>query len=192
MRTTEVQRPRHVGSTAQMTSVRAGRGSTGTGGSPRPAIPPVGREVNDRADVGGASQDVWDALTRARAEYAPMVLASAEEAVVRFYRPLAQTLARAASPRWLERVKAEQAASVALARAVVSWQEGAREGFDAFARAAIDSQLRLLAAAQGQTLPDLSQEGGQPANGAQPSPDKPSPEPIPRQAMRSESVTDGR
>ena len=168
MRTSQGSGPRHPESTVPMTSVRTVRGSAGPGGPSRPVIPRPGREGDDRVDGVGAARELWGALTRARAEYAPLVLAAAEQAVFRFYLPLAQTLASAVAPRRLDRVEAEQAAEVALAQAVLAWQEEAREGFDAFARAAIDTQLRFLAAAQGQIWRDRSQGGGQPATSAQP------------------------
>src|SRR5664279_2044071 len=82
-----------------MTSVRTVRGAAGTGGPSRPVIPRPGCEGDDRVDGVGAARELWDALTRARAEYAPLVLAAAEQAVFRFYLPLAQTLASAVAPR---------------------------------------------------------------------------------------------
>ena len=185
MRTSEGSVPRHLGSTVPMKMMRTGRGSAGTGGPPRPVIP---RQGDDRVDAVGSAQELWDALTRARAEYAPLVLAAAEEAVFRFYLPLAQTLASAVAPRRLDRVEAEQAAEVALAQAVLAWQEEAREGFDVFARAAIDTQLRFLAAAQGQIWRDRSQGGGQPATSAQPPSAQTRKEPIPRPSGRGEIV----
>ena len=102
------------------------------------------------------------------AEYAPQLLAATEDAVVRFYLPLARRLASAVAPRGLDHLEAEHAAVVALAHAVLAWQDAAREGFDAFARAAINSQLRFLAAAEDQIWPDRSQGGAQPAAGAAP------------------------
>ena len=147
------------------------------------------REGAGPVDGDGAAEELWDALARARAEYAPMVLAAAEEAVVRFYLPLAQTLASAVAPRWVDRVKAEQEAGVALAHAVLAWQDGAREGFDVFARATINSQLRFLAAAQGQIWRDRTQGGGQPAASAPTPSAQTHREPIPRPSGSREIVT---
>ena len=89
--------------------------------------------------------------------------------MVRFYLPLARRLASAVAPRGLDHLEAEHAAVVALAHAVLAWQDAAREGFDAFARAAINSQLRFLAAAENQIWPDRGQGGAQSAAGAAPS-----------------------
>ena len=188
MRTSEGSVPRHLGSTVPMKMMRTGRGSAGTGGPPRPVIP---RQGDDRVDGVGSAQELWDALTRARAEYAPLVLAAAEEAVFRFYLPLAKTLASTVAPRGVDRVEAEQAADVALAQAVLGWQDGAREGFDAFARAAIESQLRFLAAVQGLIWRGRSQGGGQPATRAQPPSARTQREPIPRPSGRGEIIAPG-
>ena len=188
VRTSEGSVPRHLGSTVPMKMMRTGRGSAGTGGPPRPVIP---RQGDDRVDGVGSAQELWDALTRARAEYAPLVLAAAEEAVFRFYLPLAQTLASTVAPRGVDRVEAEQAADVALAQAVLGWQDGAREGFDAFARAAIESQLRFLAAVQGLIWRGRSQGGGQPATRAQPPSARTQREPIPRPSGRGEIIAPG-
>jgi hypothetical protein len=151
----------------------------------------IPRQGDDRVDGVGSAQELWDALTRARAEYAPLVLAAAEEAVFRFYLPLAKTLASTVAPRGVDRVEAEQAADVALAQAVLGWQDGAREGFDAFARAAIESQLRFLAAVQGLIWRGRSQGGGQPATRAQPPSARTQREPIPRPSGRGEIIAPG-
>ena len=192
MRTSQGSGPRHPESTVPMTSVRTVRGSAGPGGPSRPVIPRPGREGDDRVDGVGAARELWGALTRARAEYAPLVLAAAEQAVFRFYLPLAQTLASTVAPRGVDRVEAEQAAEVALAQAVLAWQEEAREGFDAFARAAIESQLRFLAAVQGLIWRGRSQGGGQPATSAQPPSARTQREPIPRPSGRGEIIAPGR
>jgi hypothetical protein len=119
-------------------------------------------------DGDDGSEGLWDALAKARAEYAPQLLAATEDAVVRFYLPLARRLASAVAPRGLDHLEAEHAAVVALAHAVLAWQDAALEGFDAFARTAINTQLRFLAAAEDQIWPDRSQGGAQSAAGAVP------------------------
>jgi hypothetical protein len=189
MRTTHSHQPRHPESTAPMTNERAGRGSAGSSEPPRPAIAQPDREGDGPVDRLGAAEELWDALTRARAEYAPQLLAAAEDAVFRLYLPLAKTLSSAVAPGGADRFEAEHAAVVALAHAVVAWQDGAREGFDAFARAAINAQLRFLAAAQGQIWPDRSQVGALPASNAQPMSDPTHREQIPRPSGSHKAVT---
>jgi len=165
MRTNESHRPIRLD---PMTDETPGDESAGTAEA---AL--LDRTHTDRAGTGpvdgdDAAEGLWDALAKARAEYAPQLLAATEDAVVRFYLPLARTLASGVAPRGLDHLEAEHAAVVALAHAVLAWQDAAREGFDAFARAAINSQLRFLAAAQDQIWPDRSQGGAQPAVGAAP------------------------
>ena len=177
MRTNQSHRPMRLDPPATMTNQTTGHGSTGTS---RPIMDHTVREGAGPVDGDGAAEELWDALARARAEYAPQLLAATEDAVVRFYLPLARTLASAVAPRGLDQFEAEHAAVVALAHAVLAWQDAAREGFDAFARAAIKSQLRFLAAAEDQIWPDRSQGGAQPAASTAPPSAQTHPAPIPR------------
>lgn len=64
-----------------------------------------------------AAQPLWDRLIRARTE-SPIV-SIAEDAVFRFYLPLARTLARSSAESERDPDRAEQAAELGLARAVV-------------------------------------------------------------------------
>ena len=163
MRTNQSQRQMRVDPPATMTNETMVHGSAGTGEASLPNMAHTDREGAGPVDGDGDVQDLWDALARARAEYAPQLLAATEDAVVRFYLPLARTLANAVAPRRLDHFEAEHAAVVALSHAVLAWQDAAREGFDAFARAAINSQLRFLAAAEDRIWPDRSQGGAKPA-----------------------------
>ena len=180
MRTNESHRPIRLDPPATMTNETTGDESAGTGEASLPNMAHTDREGTGPVDGDDAAEELWDALARARAEYAPQLLAATEDAVVRFYLPLARTLASAVAPRGLDHLEAEHAAVVALAHAVLAWQDAAREGFDAFARAAINSQLRFLAAAENQIWPDRSQGGAQPAAGTAPPAAQTQPAPIPR------------
>ncbi len=165
MRTNESHRPARLD---PMTNKTPGDESPGTAEAALLDMARTDREGTGPVDGDDAAEGLWDALARARAEYTPEILAATEDAVVRFYLPLARRLASAVAPRGLDLFEAEHAAVVTLSHAVLAWQDAAREGFDAFARAAINSQLRLLAAAENQIWPDRSQDGAQPAAGAVP------------------------
>ena len=165
MRTNQSHRPIRLD---PMTNETPGDESAGTAEAALPDMLQADREGTGPVGNDDAAEGLWDALAKARAEYAPQLLAATEDAVVRFYLPLARTLASAVAPRGLDHLEAEHAAVVALAHAVLAWQDAAREGFDAFARAAINSQLRFLAAAEDQIWPDRSQGDVQPAAGAAP------------------------
>ena len=180
MRTNQSHRPMRLDPPATMTNQTTVHASAGTGEASRPNMTHNDREGAGPVDGDDAAEGLWDALARARAEYAPQLLAATEDAVVRFYLPLARTLASAVAPRGLDQFEAEHAAVVALAHAVLAWQDAAREGFDAFARAAIKSQLRFLAAAEDQIWPDRSQGGAQPAASTAPPSAQTHPAPIPR------------
>jgi hypothetical protein len=149
-----------------MTTTNGVCGSAETGG---PAIPQPDREGDERADGVAAAQELWDTLIRARADFAPRILAAAEDAVFRFYLPLARTLAGAPATRGVDPTEAEQAAEVGLAQAVLDWQHRAIRGFDAYARAAITVQLRLLSAAHAPNRRSRTPAGAEPADDAQPS-----------------------
>ena len=152
-----------------MTTTNGVCGSAGTGGPARPVIPRPEREGDERADGVAVVQELWDALIRARADYAPRILAAAEDAVFRFYLPLARTLAGAPATRGVDPTEAEQAAEVGLAQAVLDWQHRAIRGFDAYARAAITVQLRLLSTARAPNRRSRTPAGAEPTDDAQPS-----------------------
>jgi len=112
------------------------------GGPSTPVMIP-GRAVGagDRADrIDDTASELWDALTRARADYSPMMLAAAEDSVFRFYLPMAFGWV-SGSARITD---VEHAAEVGLAEAMLRWPRGDSCGFEAYARAVIAAQLRRL------------------------------------------------
>src|SRR5664280_461965 len=127
MRTNQSHRPMRMDPPATTTDETMFRGSAGTGGTSQPNMAHTDREDAGPVDGDGAAEELWDALARARAEYAPQLLAATEDAVVRFYLPLARTIASAVAPRGLDHFEAEHAAVVALAHAVLAWQDATRE-----------------------------------------------------------------
>jgi len=140
---------RQVVSTRRLlTATTGGDGSTGTGAPASPVTSPRPRpERDDRIDDTASDRHLWAALTRARADCDPRVLAAAEAAVFRYYLPLARTLARGPGTRApADLTEAERAAETGLAQAVLRWPGPDGRGFEASACAAIGSQLRRLAA----------------------------------------------
>ena len=101
---------------------------------------PAGPRMNDPE----VAQPIWDRLIRARRE-SPIV-SIAEDAVFRFYLPLARSLARSSTIPDADRDRAEQAAELGLARAVLAWREHDCTAFVSFARAVILRQLQAIAA----------------------------------------------
>ena len=92
------------------------------------------------------AQSLWNALARARADYAPRVLAAAEDAVFRWYLPLARTLASGAAGTAADPIAVEQAAELGLAQAVLGWPRADCGGFERFARTMIAERVRCCAA----------------------------------------------
>ena len=98
---------------------------------------------DDRINQGAATRDVWHVLARARTDNTPRTLAAAQDAVFQRYLPMARTLANSpGTGRSGER--AEQAAEIGLAQAVLGWRRPDSDGFEVSARAAIASQLHRL------------------------------------------------
>jgi len=97
-------------------------------------------------DPGRASRadQLWIALTlaRARASDTPSTLAHAEDAVFRFYLPLARNLARTSSRCRDDPEGAERAAELGLAEAVLAWRHPSGQGFDRAATGAIIHHLQ--------------------------------------------------
>lgn len=92
---------------------------------------------------------MWDALIRARADYAPRVLAAAEDAVFRWYLPLARAVAAGPAVDLVDPVVVEQAAELGLAQAVLGWRQRDCREFERFARAMISERVRLCIATPG-------------------------------------------
>ena len=108
-------------------------------------------------------------LARAGTDDLPRTLAAAQDAVFRRYLPMARTLANGAGDgsRPVDPTAAERAAELGLAQAVLRWRLPDSSGFEAFARAAIATQLRRLPTANPADPPP----GGRPTAGDEPSPD---------------------
>jgi hypothetical protein len=92
---------------------------------------------------------LWDALARARADYAPRVLAAAEDAVFRWYLPLARSLAAGPAVAAVDPVAVGQAAELGLAQAVLGWRQPDCRDFERFARTVISERLQRFPAARG-------------------------------------------
>ena len=92
---------------------------------------------------------LWDVLARARVDYAPRVLAAAEDAVFRWYLPLARGLAAGCSTTASDPVAIEQAAELGLAQAVLSWHQPDCREFERFARTKITERLQRYSAEPG-------------------------------------------
>ena len=109
----------------------------------RPVLPtrPAGSDHADPTAVDQYAQTLWDALILVRAT--SPVISSAEDAVFRFYLPLAHDLARRTTT--VDEVLAdrvEQAVELGLANAVLAWRHPDSQGFRAFARTAVTAQIR--------------------------------------------------
>ena len=85
---------------------------------------------------------LWNALFTARDDGLPRQVADLEDAVFRFYLPMARGLAHAVvGESATDRVPAEQAAELGLARAILEWPLRTSGGFRRSARSAIMRQL---------------------------------------------------
>ena len=120
----------HLNSLASTTSAVSGAGSD--------------RDLEPWTVDAAAAQPLWDRLIRARVE-SPIV-SIAEDAVFRFYLPLARSLAAGAA---VDPDRAQQAAELGLARAVLAWRHPDCTPFSAFARAAILHALQQVPAGSG-------------------------------------------
>jgi hypothetical protein len=139
--------------TAGLTS---GRASTETGGLPRQVFPRASGENDHRIYDGAAAEELWDALTRAREHYAPLVLTAAEDALLKFYQPLVREMSGSSSVVGVDPTMAEHTAEVALTQAIAGWDQRTSEGFDGYACAAM--AFRLM------DLPGARHAGNWPAN----------------------------
>ena len=85
---------------------------------------------------------LWNALFTARADGLPRQVADLQDAVFRFYLPMARGLAHAiVGESATDRVPAEQAAELGLARALLEWPHRTSGGFRRSARSSIMRQL---------------------------------------------------
>jgi len=85
------------------------------------------------------ARTLWEALIRARSQ--SPVISAAEDAVFRFYLPLARATARTYAGWAVDPDLAEQAAELGLANAVLAWRRADICAFAAFARAAMIRQM---------------------------------------------------
>ena len=85
------------------------------------------------------ARTLWEALIRARSQ--SPVISAAEDAVFRFYLPLARATARTYVGWAVDPDLAEQAAELGLANAVLAWRRADICAFAAFARAAMIRQM---------------------------------------------------
>lgn len=113
--------------------------------SVQPGIPrPRGSAPGDQLEIDLVSaRRCWDAVDRARAEYAPLVLDAAESEVAALYEPLAHLLAHrhGPDPHW------EPAAKLGLRKAIQCWSRPDQpSGFAEYARGAIEAEIRAAVA----------------------------------------------
>ena len=105
--------------------------------------PEYQRESRDPVAAAEAAQDVWSVMARASTGDSPRTLAAARDAVFRRYLSMARALANSPDPehRPVDPVRAEQAAELGLAQAVLGWRRQDGAGFELFASIAIAAQL---------------------------------------------------
>ena len=88
------------------------------------------------------AEDLWNTLFNARAGERLQEGADLEDAVFRFYLPMARSLSQRVRCSTEGEVRvAEQAAELGLARAVLGWQQPTSAGFRRFARTTILQHL---------------------------------------------------
>jgi hypothetical protein len=87
---------------------------------------------------------LWDALFEARTGHSVRNLADLEDAVFRFYLPMARTLAHEFASGPQSFTAAEQAAELGLAQAVLAWRHRDSGEFRRFATSSIQVQLNRL------------------------------------------------
>jgi hypothetical protein len=85
---------------------------------------------------------LWTALCRARADCSPLALTVAEDAVFRYYLPMAASLAAGRATLAADREVVNQAVELRLAQAVLDWKGSDAMAFEGFATAMITAQLR--------------------------------------------------
>lgn len=101
----------------------------------------IARPENHPTD-SAAAERLWDALFLARAGKTLHPVADLEDAVFRFYLPMARTLAHDVTVgSAVNRAAVEQRAELGLAHAVLAWRQRTSGGFRRFARSTIIRQL---------------------------------------------------
>ncbi len=95
-------------------------------------------------DRGSHGQALWDALNQARAGKGPQPLDCAEDAVFRYYLPMARAFADESDTDGAAGPGVDDAVQLGLAEAVLAWRHRESDGFDKFARTSIEHRLRGL------------------------------------------------
>ena len=113
-------------------------GVTADAGHAVAAVEP-GDSINTDPIDTETARTLWEALIRARSQ--SPVISAAEDAVFRFYLPLARATARTYAGWAVDPDLAEQAAELGLANAVLAWRRADICAFAAFARAAMIRQM---------------------------------------------------
>ena len=109
----------------------------------RTTIPPI---VEAHRPIEAATAEkLWDALFLARARKSARNMADMEDAVFRFYLPMARTMAHEAVAESADPTAVEQAAELGLAQAVLAWRQRDSGGFRRLARSSIQFQLKAAA-----------------------------------------------
>ena len=125
------------------------------------AVDPNDNDSNDNDSINNDSNDndsndaetaktLWEALIQARSQ--SPVISAAEDAVFRFYLPLARATARTYVGWAVDPDLAEHAAELGLANAVLAWRRADICAFAAFARAAMIRQMSASANARARRL----------------------------------------
>jgi hypothetical protein len=91
--------------------------------------------------VDQGTQELWDALSRARVEPAPCTLSRVEDALFRHYLPIALAMAAAHAPDDPDPEGVRLVAETGMAQAILSWRQGDSGRFDRYARATITDRL---------------------------------------------------
>ena len=100
-------------------------------------------QTDGPTDSAAAAERLWDVLYLARAGNSRRSVAELEDAAFRLYLPMARTLAHGGGGDFngADRVAAERAAELGLARAVLAWRQRTSGGFRRSARAAIMREI---------------------------------------------------
>jgi|GEM_PF-2510272 len=118
------------------------------------------KDSNDKdSNDAETAKTLWEALIQARSQ--SPVISAAEDAVFRFYLPLARATARTYAGWAVDPDLAEHAAELGLANAVLAWRRADICAFAAFARAAMIRQMSASANARARRLrPPIPAPGG--------------------------------
>ena len=115
------------------------------------AVDPNDNDSNDNdSNDAETAKTLWEALIQARSQ--SPVISAAEDAVFRFYLPLARATARTYVGWAVDPDLAEHAAELGLANAVLAWRRADICAFAAFARAAMIRQMSASANARARRL----------------------------------------